>query len=57
MSGAESSRVLVLAAQFGELAQEGLLLLVENEDAFYPITAGVIMFAAILQRLCETIAK
>ncbi len=28
----------------------GLLLSVENEDAFYPITAGVIIFAAILQR-------
>jgi len=28
----------------------GLLLAVENEDAFYPATAGVIMFAAILQR-------
>lgn len=28
----------------------GLLLTVENRDAFYPVTAGVIIFAAILQR-------
>jgi len=31
-------------------ALNGLLLAVENEEAFYPVTAGVIMFAAILQR-------
>ena len=29
---------------------DGLLLSVDNPDAFYPVTGGVIMFAAILQR-------
>lgn len=36
---------------------DGILLSVENEDAFYPITAGVIILAAIMQRhggeICE----
>ena len=36
--------------RYAGMELNGLLLLVENEDAFYPVTAGVIMFAAILQR-------
>ncbi len=36
--------------RYAGMELNGLLLLVENEDAFYPATAGVIMFAAILQR-------
>ena len=35
----------------------GLLLSVENPDAFYPVTAGVIILAALLHRHGEEMAQ
>lgn len=41
------------SGQYSGQSLDGILLSVENPDAFYPVTGGVIIFAAIFQRHSE----
>lgn len=48
--GARPYRYKSSTGQYAGQSLDGMLLSVENPDAFYPVTGGVIIFAALIQR-------